>query len=203
MTEGAEQLKERLGEIMNFKKKTKTIWILTGVLTLCILLGAAFAGGYIAADTRGSTNKGLSEAGVNYISYDGAGENDKSQTTIEPEKNNEDRDVIWYCANNWGSDWKQVEKALMDEYAPWGIEKDGKSYYCDNELLHVLLDRHSDSSFYTYALNPKGTVSIEIIRNAEGEITGVFYMTEEEVTELLRAAEGTPYNKECDSAEAA
>ena len=52
LTEGAEQLKERLGAIMCFKNKTKTIRILTGILTLCILFGAVFMGSYsVAADT--------------------------------------------------------------------------------------------------------------------------------------------------------
>ncbi len=39
-------------------------------------------------------------------------------------------------------------------------------------------------------INSKGTTSIKIIRNAEGEITGVSYMTEEEITELLERAVG-------------
>lgn len=46
LTEGAEQLKERLGAIMNFKTKTKTTRILTGLLTLFIFLSAVFIGGY-------------------------------------------------------------------------------------------------------------------------------------------------------------
>lgn len=46
LTEGAEQLKERLGAIMNFKAKTKTIRMLTGLLTLFIFLSAVFIGGY-------------------------------------------------------------------------------------------------------------------------------------------------------------
>lgn len=46
LTEGAEQLKERLGAIMNFKAKTKTIKMLTGLLTLFIFLSAVFIGGY-------------------------------------------------------------------------------------------------------------------------------------------------------------
>lgn len=46
LTEGAEQLKERLGAIMYFKAKTKTIKMLTGLLTLFIFLSAVFIGGY-------------------------------------------------------------------------------------------------------------------------------------------------------------
>jgi len=56
LTEGAEQLKERLGAIMNFKKKNKVTRILTGVLTLCIVFIAAFVGGYHVANASMPTN---------------------------------------------------------------------------------------------------------------------------------------------------
>ncbi len=56
LTEGAEQLKERLGAIMNFKKKNKVTRILTGVLTLCIVFIAAFVGGYHVAKASMPTN---------------------------------------------------------------------------------------------------------------------------------------------------
>ena len=42
-------LKERIGAIMNFKKKSMSIRLLTGVLTLGVTAGAAFAGVYPAA----------------------------------------------------------------------------------------------------------------------------------------------------------
>lgn len=48
LTEGAEQLKERLGEIMNDKKRTKKTKILTAALTVCIFAGSAAVGAYIA-----------------------------------------------------------------------------------------------------------------------------------------------------------
>lgn len=34
-------------------------------------------------------------------------------------------------------------------------------------------------------MNPTGTINIKIIRDEKNQITGVGYMTEEEVTELL------------------
>lgn len=46
LTEGAEQLKERLGSIMNFKKKSKSLQILTGILTVGIIFAAVFVGNY-------------------------------------------------------------------------------------------------------------------------------------------------------------
>ncbi len=46
LTEGAEQLKERLGAIMNFKKKNKSVVILTSVLTLFLVISATVIGVY-------------------------------------------------------------------------------------------------------------------------------------------------------------
>lgn len=58
LSEGAEQLKERLGAIMGFRKKNKAIRILTGVLTLCIIFVAAFMGSYHEASASVPTNTG-------------------------------------------------------------------------------------------------------------------------------------------------
>ncbi|NCE64181.1 hypothetical protein D1159_06165 [Pseudoflavonifractor sp. 524-17] len=49
LSENKELLKERLGAIMNFEKKSKTVRLLTGALTLCMILGAAFIGIYPTA----------------------------------------------------------------------------------------------------------------------------------------------------------
>lgn len=49
LSENKQLLKERLGAIMNFKRKSTAVRILTGVLTVCVILGAAFAGVYPAA----------------------------------------------------------------------------------------------------------------------------------------------------------
>lgn len=48
-------LKERLGAIMNFKKKSTAIRFLTGVLTLCVIFSAAFAGVYSVAAASDQT----------------------------------------------------------------------------------------------------------------------------------------------------
>ncbi len=49
LSENKQLLKERLGAIMKFKKKSKAVQFLTGMLTLCIIFSAAFAGTYSAA----------------------------------------------------------------------------------------------------------------------------------------------------------
>lgn len=49
LNENKQMLKERLDAIMNFKKKSKTVWFLTGVLTLCVIFSVAFVGIYPVA----------------------------------------------------------------------------------------------------------------------------------------------------------
>ena len=57
LTEKAEQLKERLGAIMDYNKKNNVIRILTGGLTLCIIFAAAFVGSYHGVSASMSTNQ--------------------------------------------------------------------------------------------------------------------------------------------------
>ncbi|MCI8526375.1 MAG: M56 family metallopeptidase, partial [Oscillospiraceae bacterium] len=52
LSENKQLLKERLGAIMNFKKKSTAIRLLTGALTLCVMFGAAFVGVYPAAAAK-------------------------------------------------------------------------------------------------------------------------------------------------------
>lgn len=51
LSENKRLLKERISAIMNFKKKSTAIWLVTGVLTLCIIFGAVFVGVYSVAAT--------------------------------------------------------------------------------------------------------------------------------------------------------
>ena len=80
LSENKRLLKERLGAIMNFKKKSKRIQILTGILTVGVIFGAFFVGIYSvtsASDVnrmisgKGSdSGKGL-DSGEGYDSDDG------------------------------------------------------------------------------------------------------------------------------------
>ena len=63
--------------------------------------------------------------------------------------------------------------------------EDGKDYYYQGQLVNIFLDIRPNKSFYTLNMNPKGTVNIKIVRDVENKITGVSYMTETEVIELL------------------
>ena len=79
-------------------------------------------------------------------------------------------------------EWEEMQRA---EYQAAGVTTDGKNYYYQGQLARIFLDIRANKSFYTLNMNPKGTVNIKIIRDADNKITGVAYMTEAEVTELF------------------
>ncbi len=80
---------------------------------------------------------------------------------------------------------KEWAEAQAAEYRAVGVTVDGKDYYYQSQLVNIFLDIRANQSFCTLNMNPKGTVNIKIIRDAENKITGVSYMTEAEVVELL------------------
>ena len=80
---------------------------------------------------------------------------------------------------------KEWAEAQTAEYRAVGVTMDGKDYYYQGQLVNIFLDIRPNKSVYTLNMNPKGTVNIKIVRDAENKITGVSYMTEAEVTELL------------------
>ncbi len=283
LSENKRLLKERLGAIMNFRKKSKMVWLLTGVLTLCIISGASFIGIYPAAaafhQTPGKSSKtsGLAEAaktpaqgktGVFNKDYASQAEQyyeagslplfemtfprlDESEQrkwlekfyaddnaaffsvavselyTDAPliaelaEKAYKDNEIaifsiladcmdaaeleLWLDRaledDNWSFQSMLFDKLNMDdekdakekewdeqqlaEYRAAGVTKDGKKYYYQGQLVNIFLDIRSDGSFYTLDMNAAGTINIKIIRNTDNKITGVAYMTDEEVVELL------------------
>ncbi len=80
---------------------------------------------------------------------------------------------------------KEWAEAQTAEYRAVGVTMDGKDYYYQGQLVNIFLDIRPNKSFYTLNMNPKGTVNIKIVRDADNKITSVAYMTEAEVTELL------------------
>ncbi len=81
---------------------------------------------------------------------------------------------------------KEWAEAQMAEYEKAGVTMvDEKTYYYQGQLVNIFLDIRKEGSFYTLNMNPKGTVNIKIVRDAENKITGVSHMTEAEVIELL------------------
>ena len=80
---------------------------------------------------------------------------------------------------------KEWAEAQTAEYRAVGVTMDGKDYNYQGQLVNIFLDIRANGAFYTLNTNPKGTVNIKIIRDGEDKITGVAYMTEAEVTQLL------------------
>ncbi len=91
LTEGAEQLKERLGAIMKFRKKSKVIIAITAIFTVaacvCFFVTGAYAAPSVANGMKTWANSEilneiLTEDGVYYIFCDGAGEDDKPLASV-------------------------------------------------------------------------------------------------------------------------
>ncbi len=80
-------------------------------------------------------------------------------------------------------EWAETQRA---EYEAAGVTMvDEKTYYYQGQLVNIFLDIRKEGSFYTLNMNPAGTVNIKITRGTDNNITGVAYMTEAEVVELL------------------
>lgn len=81
---------------------------------------------------------------------------------------------------------KAMDEQQMEAYRAVGVTWNGKNCYYKGQLVHIFLDIHMPNrSFYTLDMNPAGTVNIKIVRSADGQITGVAYMSEAEVEELF------------------
>ncbi len=171
LTEGAEQLKERLGAIMKFRKKSKVIiaitTIFTAVVCVCFFVTGAYAVPSVANDMKTwknseILNEVLTEDGVYYIFCDGAGESDKplasvsagnimfvlvrkdSYASVGPFDNMETlmEDVAEQC--EYMNTLTQEEKKLVMEAAAdiyGNVESDNK-----NSIFEMELDKYYDDT---------------------------------------------------------
>ena len=80
---------------------------------------------------------------------------------------------------------KEWAEAQAAQYRAVGVTMDEKDYYYQGQLVNIFLDIRANRALRTLNMNPKGTVNIKIVRDANNNITGVSYMTEAEVVELL------------------
>lgn len=83
LSENVELLKERLGAIMSFHKKSPAVRSLTGLLTVCIVLGAVFLGVYPASARRDEPR----------LAPPPVGEETKQDASREEEEAGEDKSV--------------------------------------------------------------------------------------------------------------
>ena len=105
----------------------------------------------------------------------------------------DDWDWDWdWDEDDWNWDDQDKDDGDKDdwewsEYEYLGIvEADGKLYY-KGDLVRVFLDRRpvSDGRCWRMHINPKGKVNIQVVRDKDRNITGVEYMTKEEMAELM------------------
>lgn len=168
LNESTELLKERLKAIMNYKKTSKLVVAMTFMFTIFLAVGAQATGAYVKTVNQNSTIKGENTAEFCYIS-----EENYELTYLS--------EIEWQAKN-------------IDEYMAYGITKDDTTYYYQSQPIHIFLDHQRDSSLFALDMNPQGIVDIKVIRDINGKIEGVTYMTEEEVTELLRKMEDSEYD---------
>ena len=282
LSENKQLLKERINAIMNFKKKSMAMRLLTGALTLCMMLGAAFVGVYpvaaavdrTAGKPQAAVNKTPAQGNTSASSKDYATQAERyyeadslplfeitfprldentQKKWLEKfyadgdfaffsvavrrldtnsalfadfaEKAYADEETAFFSTltdcmdeaelelwldraledGNWafqsmlynklnrGEEFDELKEkqekewaeAQAAEYRAVGVTMNGKDYYYRGQLVNIFLDIRPNQSVYTLNMNPKGTVNIKIVRNINNKITGVAYMTEAEVTELL------------------
>lgn len=80
---------------------------------------------------------------------------------------------------------EKLAERQLEEYRKAGVTKNGKDYYYQGKLVNIFLDLRPDNSCYTLDMNPAGEINIKIIRGADGEITGIGYITDSEFEELF------------------
>ena len=155
------------------------------MVTVCVLLMAGCGDSNSSEDSAGTDNQikmtyvenaGQADTEEN-ISTDGVAESPLDGVTDDAAKSSEAQQPTKE------EDWE--DKALLEEYAAYGIEKDGDFYYYQGELVYLIKNQYPDSSVYSLNADSTGTISIKVNRNAKGEITSVSYLTEEEVAKAL------------------
>ena len=182
---------------MHYKKKlkTKTARLLTGVLTLGIVVVSAFAGehpaGAAAGDNSGKSDRQSVPEGKIYGSgtyiYD---ENPDEGYWLDQE--DKDRD------GKEDKNKKTGDKVLYEEYAASGITRKGGAFYYQGKRVKVIKDESSASAVYRFDPKLKGSVSIRITRNAKGDIKRVSYISRKEAKRLIKRS-GLKAEKKRDS----
>ena len=148
LTEGAEQLKERLGAIMNFKSKTKTIRVLTVILTLFILSGAVFIGGYSVSAATDSK--------------------ETSKSSI-PEKKGNGKSTYIYDENlgyGWYLDDENLDNNDLENANSYQYSYTQNGYYCNSYIIEM--------GWNLYAKNQDYYGAKEIVFEDESKMTVYF-----------------------------
>ena len=164
LTEGAEQLKERLGAIMKFKKKSKGIIAITAIFSVLVCVCFFVTGAY-AASPATNNNLVLKDNGKpNEVSIKTESDRNIKETENKTEK---------------------TENQYSTEYAQHGITVTDGIYYYHGERVRIFMDLRMNGSFENFIFDNEGSIDLRVLRDKNNSITNVEYLTESEADELL------------------
>lgn len=167
MTEGAEQLIERLGAIMDYRKKSKTIVILTTVLTvlLCFFFSGigAYAGQQDEAGKGSPVQKNVEAAGNGALS--------EAETVPEAETPKNVSQTVGELKEKNYSYYQQsfYKEPYLIEFG-WNMREEWTEYYADTEIL--LNDRSRMSVYFSKEAETwmKDAAAMEAVSRLAGEL---------------------------------
>ena len=164
LTEGAEQLKERLGAIMKFKKKSKGIIAITAIFSVLVCVCFFVTGAY-AASPATNNNLVLKDNGKpNEVSIKTESDRNIKETENKTEK---------------------TENQYSTEYEQHGITVTDGIYYYHGERVRIFMDLRMNGSFENFIFDNEGSIDLRVLRDKNNSITNVEYLTESEADELL------------------
>ena len=164
LTEGAEQLKERLGAIMKFKKKSNGIIAITAIFSVFVCVCFFVTGAY-AASPATNNNLVLKDNGKpNEVSIKTESDRNIKETENKTEK---------------------TENQYSTEYAQHGITVTDGIYYYHGERVRIFMDLRMNGSFENFIFDNEGSIDLRVLRDKNNSITNVEYLTESEADELL------------------
>lgn len=164
LTEGAAQLKERLGAIMKFKKKSKGIIAITAIFSVLVCVCFFVTGAY-AASPATNNNLVLKDNGKpNEVSIKTESDRNIKETENKTEK---------------------TENQYSTEYAQHGITVTDGIYYYHGERVRIFMDLRMNGSFENFIFDNEGSIDLRVLRDKNNSITNVEYLTESEADELL------------------
>ncbi len=168
LTEGAEQLKERLGAIMKFKKKSKHVTAITAVFSVFIC-ACFFATGAYAASAATNDDLAWKE------------EEKQNEGSTENESNRNAKDI---------DKTDKKDHLYSAEYVQHGIAVIDGVYYYQGERIRVFMDLRINGSFENFIFDNEGSIDLRVLRDKNNSITSVEYLTESEAEEVLYDMEG-------------
>lgn len=80
----------------------------------------------------------------------------------------------------------KIEEESDNEYSKWGIQKIDGAYYYQNQRIRIFIDLRANNSFKVFKFDKKfGSIDIRLLRDKNGSIVKLEYISEKEVSEIL------------------